>query len=150
MNIINSSRNGRHLGPLLDPMRLFDDLVTWRPAVAPLSALSDPAFSPPLCVESTEDGMTVTVDMPGVDAADLDLTYDAGQLTITGKRGERTRTYRVTLDDTLDPATIDAALDRGVLTLRARKRPESKPRKILVNGATRNNLEVGAPAPGPR
>ena len=39
------------------------------------------------------------------------------------------------LDDTVDPVTIGATLDRGVLALHARKRPETKPRKILVNGA---------------
>jgi HSP20 family protein len=128
-------RNGRRFGTLLgwDPTRLFADLATLHP---PGSEVVWSAFSSPLDVVHTDDGATITVDMPGVDAQDLDLTFEAGTLSITGKRGERMYRYAVALDDTIDPDQIDAQLDKGVLTVHARKRPEVKPRKILIGGAS--------------
>ena len=124
-------RNGRRLGTLLswDPMRLFDDLITWQP---PGSEVVWSAFQSPVNVTHTEDGATIAVDMPGVDPNDLELTFDNGTLAIAGKRGERTYRYTVTLGDTIDPDAIEAKLDKGVLTVHAHKRPEAKPRKILV------------------
>ena len=138
----HSNRNGRRYGTLLDwdPMRLFDDLSTWRP---PGSEVLWSAFSPPVNVEHTDDGATVTVDLPGVDARDLDLTFEAGTLSITGKRGEQTYRYSVALGDMIDPSQIEAQLDKGVLTIHAHKRPEAKPRKILIAGAAQKTLDSG-------
>lgn len=142
MNNLAPYRNGRHIGTLLgwDPMRVFDDLVTWQP---PGSEVVWSAFPSPLNVEHTDDGATITVDVPGVDAQDLDLTFEAGTLSITGKRGERTYQYAVALGDTIDPDHIEAQLDKGVLTVQAHKRPEAKPRKILVAGVSQKTLDSG-------
>jgi HSP20 family protein len=137
-----ANHNGRRFGTLLhwDPMRLFDDLLTWQP---PGSQVVWSALASPVSVEHTDDGATVTVDLPGVDASDLDLTFETGTLSITGKRGEQTYRYSVALGDTIDPDQIDAQLDKGVLTIHAHKRPEAKPRKILVAGAAQKTLESG-------
>jgi HSP20 family protein len=121
-------------------MRLFDDLVTWQP---PGSEVVWSAFPSPLSVKHTDEGATITVDMPGVDAQDLELTFDAGTLSIIGKRGERTYQYAVALGDTIDPEHIDAQLDKGVLTVQAHKRSDAKPRKILVAGASSKALDGG-------
>lgn len=91
-------------------------------------------------MDYTDDGVTITIDMPGVDASDLDLTFEAATLAIAGKRGERTSSYSVALDATIDPTTIDAKLDKGVLVLQALKRPEAKPRKIVVNAESNHRL----------
>ena len=88
----------------------------------------------PVNVTRTDDGATITVDMPGVDPNDLELTFDNGTLAIAGKRGERTYRHNVALGDTIDLDAIEAKLDKGVLTVQARQRPETKPRKILVGG----------------
>lgn len=142
MNNLTPYRNGRRFGSLLgwDPMRLFDDLVTWQP---PGSEVVWSAFPSPLTVQRTDDGTTITVDMPGVDAQDLELTFEAGKLSIAGKRGEQTYHYAVALGDDIDPDHIDAQLDKGVLTVHARQRPEAKPRKILVAGASHKTLDDG-------
>ena len=130
-NNLSPYRNGRRLGTLLtwDPMRLFDDLITWQP---PGSEVVWSAFQSPVNVTHTEDGATITVDMPGVDPNDLELTFENGTLAIAGKRGEQTYRYSVALGDTIDPDAIEAKLDKGVLAVNAHKRPETKPRKILV------------------
>ena len=131
MNNLVPDRNGRRFGTLLswDPMRLFDDLMTWQPAG---SEVVWSAFQSPVHVTPTDDGATITVDMPGVDPDDLELTFDDGTLAIAGKRGEQTYRYSVALGDTIDADGIEAKLDKGVLTVHANKRPEAKPRKILV------------------
>jgi HSP20 family protein len=121
-------------------MRLFDDLVTWQP---PGSEVVWSAFSSPVSVKHSDDGATITVDMPGVDPDDLDLTFQTGTLSITGKRGGQTYRYSVELGDAIDPDQIDAQLDKGVLTVHAHKRPEAKPRKILVACAAQNTLDSG-------
>ena len=130
-NNLTPYRNGRRLGTLLswDPMRLFDDLVTWQP---PGSEVVWSAFQAPVHVAHTEDGARITVDMPGVDPNDLELTFENGTLAIAGKRGEHIYRYSVALGDTIDPDAIEAKLDKGVLTVQAHKCPEAKPRKIVV------------------
>jgi HSP20 family protein len=92
------------------------------------------AYESPVRVRHDEDGSVITVDMPGVDENDVELTFKAGELAISGKRGERVYSYRVNLGDAYDPDHIEADLDKGVLTVKAAKRPEAKPRKILLGG----------------
>lgn len=132
-------RNGRRFGHLLawDPMRFFDDFMAWEPPGSEVVWSASP-----INVSHTEAGATVTVDLPGVDPSDLELSFEKASLLITGKRGERTYRYAVALDDTFDPDRIDAKLDKGVLTIEAHKRPDAKPRKILVTG-TQKSLESG-------
>lgn len=123
--------NGR--GSLLswDPLRLFDDLMSWEPAG---SQVIWSAYEPAVKITNHDDGSTLTVDMPGVAPEDLELTFQDGQLAIRGKRGERTYAYRVALGDAIDPDRIEADLDKGVLTIQAHKKPEAKPRKISLGG----------------
>jgi HSP20 family protein len=114
-----------------DPLRVFDELMSWEPFGAQTVWTALPTS---LRVHDDEDGATISVDMPGVDRDDVDLTVHAGTLTITGKRGDQTYRYRVSLSDAIDPASLEAELDKGVLTIRATKRPEAKPRKIALSG----------------
>jgi HSP20 family protein len=134
-------RNGRRFGTLLgwDPMHLFDSFMAWEPPGSEVVWSASP-----ISVTQTEQGATVTVDMPGVDPADLELSFEKATLVITGKRGERTYRYSVALDDTFDPDRIEAQLDKGVLTIEAHKRANAKPRKILVKGAQKS-LDSGEP-----
>ena len=136
MNNLVPDRNGRRFGTLLswDPMRLFDDLMTWQP---PGSEVVWSAYQSPIHLAHTNDGATITVDMPGVDPQDLELTFENGTLAIAGKRGERTYRYSVALGDAIDPDAIEAKLDKGVLTVCAHKRPEAKPKKIVVSTANK-------------
>jgi HSP20 family protein len=132
--------NGRRIGSPLawNPLRLFDDLMSWKPAVwAP--------YVSPAKLETTEDGATITVDLPGVDPADVELTFADGKLAIAGKRGDHTYRYAVALGDTdtIDPDHIEAELDKGVLTVHAHKKPEAKPRKIQIKAGSRKSLGSG-------
>jgi HSP20 family protein len=120
-------------------MRLFDDLMTWQP---PGSEVVWSAYRSPIQLTHGDDGATITVDIPGVDPQELELTFENGTLSIAGKRGDHIYRYSVALGDTIDPDTIEAMLDKGVLTVHAHKRPEAKPRKIVVATADKA-LEPG-------
>jgi HSP20 family protein len=132
-------KNGRFGMPSLfgwDPARLIDDFfapfngeVVWTAA--------------PVYVKQEQDHALISVDMPGVDATDLDLTYERGSLAIAGKRGDRTYRYTVALGDDIDPDRIEADLDKGVLTIKAHKKPEAQPRKIALKGADQKRLGSG-------
>ena len=130
MNIHVPYRNGRRFD--------FDDLMTWQP---PGSELVWSAYPLPVNVKHSHEMATVTIDMPGVDTHDLELTFAAGNLSITGRRGEQTYRYSVALGDTIDPDNIEAQLDKGVLTVQAHTRPETKPRKILI-GTSQKALDT--------
>jgi HSP20 family protein len=122
----------------LNPFRLFDDISRWSPFVG------DTAWSAmPVEVKSDDDHVYLTVDLPGVNAEDVDLTFDHGSLTIEGRRGDRSYRYTVELGSEIDPSSIEAQLDKGVLVVKASKRPEAKPRKIALNGTTAKRLEAG-------
>ena len=140
-----------------DPFREFDDLhrevnrvfhalaprsrdevavergVTWRP-------VSD----------ASEDvtGVTLRVELPGVDKDGIDVKIENGVLTIAGEkkaeaREEGTEWHRVeawygafrrsfALPDYLDPEKVEASFRNGVLTLHVARRQEALPRKVDV------------------
>ena len=135
MNTFSQNNHGRRVGTLLDwdPVRLFDHLMSWEPAAA----------YTPARLQTDEDGATLTLDMPGVDPADVELTFADGRLAIAGKRGAHTYRYSVELGDAIDPDHLEAELDKGVLTVRAHKKPEAKPRKIQLKAGSTKSLKSG-------
>lgn len=136
MNNLVTFSNGRRFGSLLswDPLRLVDDLLRWEP---PGGETVWAPYTPPIKIQNTDDGATLTVDMPGLAPDDVELTFQQGVLAIRGKRDLRSYAYRVTLGDAFDPDHIEAELEHGVLTVHAYKKPEAKPRKIALKGASR-------------
>jgi HSP20 family protein len=143
MNTLIPFTNGRRAGSLLswDPLRLVDDLLGWEPLGG--ETVWAP-YTPPMKVQHNEDGAVLTVDMPGLGPDDVELTFQQGVLSISGKRDERSYAYRVTLGDAFDADHIEAGLDRGVLTVHAYKKPEAKPRKIALKGASQQkSLDSG-------
>lgn len=139
MTALTASRNGRTSMPSLfgwDPLRVFDDFF------APLQG--EVLWSAaPVSIAHAQDHALISVDMPGVDAEDVELTYERGSLAIVGRRDQRTYRFNVTLGDDVDPDRIEAQLDKGVLTIKAHKKPEAQPRKISLRGADQKNLGSG-------
>jgi len=111
----------------------------------------EPLLRPLGTVSELPDGnILLRLEMPGVSRENLDIDVDASELCITGRRAvprgeqhgggtflvrERPRGgFRqvYTLDDTIDPAKIDAVLEAGVLNLTLHRKEAVKPRKINV------------------
>jgi HSP20 family protein len=118
------------------------------------------AFLPPADVLVSDEGVVVYMDVPGLRAEDLEIELEQDMLSVRGERrppweslegctarierafGRFERTLRVTHG--LDPETIEASLDAGVLQLRLPKPAEHQPRKIEVKpGATSGNGSGG-------
>lgn len=107
---------------------------------------------PAINVGETEDTVHLYAFAPGVAKDDIELNVEDGMLFIRGRRslddesaegrtyyrrerfsGEFTRAVR--LPDYVDPENVEASLHNGVLTVRLRKREESRPRKIEIKAA---------------
>jgi len=106
-----------------------------------------PVYTPAVDIFETEHSITVLADMPGVDAADLNIDLRESILTLTGRattaqgtkenavlREYQTGTFRrqFTLSEAIDQAKIDAKLTDGVLRLELPKVERAKPRQIAV------------------
>ncbi|HXN36330.1 MAG TPA: Hsp20/alpha crystallin family protein [Opitutaceae bacterium] len=98
-------------------------------------------------VSETESAYALTVDLPGVAKAGLEITDEGGELRITGRRapivpGNLVGLHRETSDapyelvlahdNTVDTGKIEAELRDGVLRLSLGKAESAKPRKITV------------------
>ena len=141
------SSSTNRLGHLL-PSQLTDvDTLLSHIFPSPSALRNVPAsWSAPASVWEAEDRLFVEVDAPGVLPEQVSVTFENGQLSISLERsagepvptfaynerrfGKVTRT--LSLPDTVDPESIDAKLNNGVLRVEVAKRPETQPRKIEV------------------
>jgi HSP20 family molecular chaperone IbpA len=117
-------------------------LLGWAPSRV-LDNFTSFGVTTPVEVKHEADDVIITADMPGVDPKDLDVTLDNGSLSVVGPRGDIQYRFSVYLGNEYDGDKIEANLDRGVLTIKAERRPETKPRKIALKGAESKSLESG-------
>lgn len=104
-------------------------------------------FVPPADIYESEDALTVVLEMPGVQKANVDVRVEEGTLHIDGRLdvskyeglmplyteyniGHYARTFR--LSNKIDQSKIAAELKDGVLSLTLPKAEEAKPRTIKV------------------
>jgi HSP20 family protein len=108
-------------------------------------------WSPPLDMAETDDAVLVHVEVPGIEAKNLDISVTGNVLTIRGEKhdakeeagcnylrverryGAFTRT--LTLPAPVDAAHVEAKAHAGVLEIRLPKKVEAKPRKVEIKGA---------------
>jgi|ERR671937_443689 HSP20 family protein len=116
-------------------------------------ALSRDTWMPALDVRESEDRFEVDVDLPGLNPEDVDVTFEDGMLTITGKRqfesedkghtwhrverGFGTFARSIRLPQTADPERIEATFDRGVLTVTVPKTEQARPKTIQVKATSK-------------
>jgi len=103
----------------------------------------------PACCDIYEDkgNVVLRMEMPGVTRENLDIKIDGDILIIHGKKtgnyNDKTKFlihevregdyyHEYSLDYTIDRNKIDAALDKGILTLTLSIKESEKPRKINV------------------
>jgi HSP20 family protein len=97
-----------------------------------------------------EDGIEISIEMPGMLKENIKVEVDEADLVITGQyddyKEEETKDRRYTiaereagfftrhllLPDSIDQRSIKAKLSNGVLTITARKDPELLPRSIEI------------------
>jgi HSP20 family protein len=114
----------------------------------PLRPGATGTWMPSMDVYETEDKVVATVELPGIDPNDVEVSVEDATLTISGKRefsaevNEENyhrieRRYgafarAITLPQTVDTDRVDAHFDRGVLTIEVAKAERAKPKKIEV------------------
>ena len=106
-------------------------------------------FVPVLDIEETADAYIVTLELPGVDPKQVEMTVEDQVLRISGEKTVETveetdrKWYRVErrsgkfrrdirLARDIDTSAIEASSNHGVLAVRLPRREESKPKKIEV------------------
>jgi HSP20 family protein len=106
------------------------------------------AWAPALDISERKDAYLVTVELPGVEADDLEITMEDGLLTIQGERHvahdsseqqfhrveRRYGAFRrsITLPAQVRAEQIEASVDNGVLQILVPKMEEAKPKRIQV------------------
>ena len=105
-------------------------------------------WSPAVNILEKEDSLTITVELPGLTADDVEVTVENSVLSMRGERrleevndGETYHrveaTYgaferRFTMPKSVDTDKILATFRNGVMTLSLPKREESKPKTIKI------------------
>ena len=103
---------------------------------------------PSLDLAETDGAVEVRMDIPGMEAKDIDIQVNGNLLTISGERKEereeKGKTYHrverrvgsfsrtVTLPSPVKEAAVDAQYRNGTLTVKLPKTEEAKSKKITV------------------
>lgn len=107
------------------------------------------SFVPAVDVYEDEHKVTLKLEIPGINQDDVDIRLENNTLTVRGERkfekeekeenfhrierryGSFARSF--TLPNTLDPESVTANYENGVLKIELAKRAEAKPKQIKVN-----------------
>ena len=136
----------RDLDSIQDELnRLFGRTFTGAEAIRPAAVGS---WMPSMDVFETEDKIVATVELPGIDPDDVEVAVEDFTLTISGTREFSSevkeesfhrieRRYgsfsrAITLPQTTDTEKVEAAFDKGVLTVEVPKVEKAKPKKIQI------------------
>jgi HSP20 family protein len=137
----------RELGTIQNEMnRLFNSFFD-TPAPANGQALR--RWVPPMDLVETETDFVLRADLPGMSEADVKIELDDGLLTISGDRKaeheeRKAGYYRVersfgafrrslTVPEGVDPGSVKATFDRGVLEVTVPKPEQRVPRKVQIS-----------------
>lgn len=142
--------------------RLWGTLVAAPPLPGRGSRPADGVF-PAVNVRETPDRVVVEAELPGLDAAGLDIAVTGDELVLKGarpaadeprpgtgatdgghrpavtwhrrERGTGRFERRIPLPVAVDPDRVEAVLESGVLTVTCPKAAESQPRRVEVRSA---------------
>jgi HSP20 family protein len=105
---------------------------------------------PPVDIEETDDAWIIEAELPGVDKQDVDVDIRENELVIHGEIKEKERKgiirrrtrrvgefeFRVMIPGQLDPGSVDAKLDDGVLMVRVPKPAAAQSQRINVTSGS--------------
>jgi HSP20 family protein len=130
-----------------DMNRLFDSFFGRREGAA--GGYASRRWIPPMDLVETEDQLVLRADLPGVDEQDIDIEVKDGVLSIAGERKSQHEQKRegfhrversfgrfsraLELPKGVDPQSVSADFDKGVLEVRMPKPAERKPTRIEIN-----------------
>ncbi|MCP4788279.1 MAG: Hsp20/alpha crystallin family protein [Fuerstiella sp.] len=112
---------------------------------------SSSSHDAPARIHESDSTVTIELDVPGFKDDDLEITVNDGELFIVGTRqaeipsgaelmfnNRQTGSIQrvVKLDDSLDPESVDAVLEFGVLKIMLSRKPETQPTPIRIRSST--------------
>lgn len=121
--------------------RLLDESFAVEQAARP------PSFSPPVDIVAGEEHLLILVEVPGMTDDEVAVEVSDGVVTISGERtsdgdgeflarerptGEFSRSFSLAYE--LDPESVSARLDSGVLEVKVLRRDQTT--QIAVDGAS--------------
>ena len=120
---------------------------------------------PAMDLVETDDHFVLRADLPGLDESDVTIEFQENVLTISGERtyehqGKKDGFYRLergtgqfsrslTLPKGIEPDSITASFEKGVLEVRVPKPEERKPRRVEISVGTGSRVEAGTAAGNP-
>jgi HSP20 family protein len=122
--------------------------------------LTTTTFVPPVDIYEDEHNITLKLEVPGIDQKDIDVRVENNTLTVRGERKfekeeKEENFHRVerrygsfyrafTLPTTVDPDSVSADYENGVLKIKLAKKAEAKPKQIKVNvGQGQKTIDAG-------
>lgn len=129
--------------------RLFDDFFRGSGSGS-LSRLREgwEAFDPQVDAVETDDDVRVTIELPGMEEKDIDVTLSRGALIVSGHKRQEEREegrnyYRaersygsfsrsIPLPCAVDAGTVDAVIRKGILTITLPKAVTSRTSKRIA------------------
>jgi HSP20 family protein len=124
---------------------LFQDYNRGEGAEDPITAA---AFVPPVDIYEDDHKIVLKLEVPGLKQEDLDIQLENNTLTVRGERKfekeeKEENFHRIerrygsfyrafTIPNTVNPESIKASYDAGVLRVELEKRAEAKPKQIKV------------------
>lgn len=149
MKLITHSRrgNGYDLTPFAPLFNLSRELDRFLESPASRGDYQT-VFTPAVEVREDKDNYVVSVEVPGVDRKDVEVTLHEGVLTISGERRQesevkedeyfRTERYygrfqrQISLPQPVNADAVKAGYKDGVLTVTLPKSAEAKPKQINI------------------
>jgi HSP20 family protein len=117
------------------------------------------AFVPPVDIYEDEHKIVLTLEVPGLKESDLDIQLENNLLAVKGERkfaaeqkeenfhrierryGSFFRSF--TIPNKVNPESVKASYDAGVLRIELEKRAEAKPKQIKVQVGSAQAIDAG-------
>jgi len=148
----------RELSSLQQEMnRLFGTFFD-TPAGAPGNGSSSRRWIPAMDLVETEDSYVLHADLPGLAEGDVTIEFEDNVLTVSGERRSRREEHKggyvrverasgafsrsLTLPAGVDPASIVASFDKGVLEIGIPKPAQRKPHRVSIGSGTVEGIEA--------
>ena len=146
----------RELGTLQNEMNRLFNTVFDTPAPSGNGALR--RWVPAMDLVEAEDHFVLRADLPGLSEDDVNIELEDDTLTVSGERkseheekrdgyhrverafGSFSRSLR--LPQGVDPGSVTASFDRGVLEVRIPKPEQRKPRRIEIGDAAPKTIDA--------
>lgn len=91
------------------------------------------------------DGMyEIEMPVPGFKPEEIEISYQDGIITVSGKNDRRTFTRSLTVPEDIDEDSISANVEHGVLTLSLKQHPKRQPRRIAIGGSRTTTGTAGS------